>query len=86
MEQVSVGEDVVLKCAFRAKPRPTYKWTYHRASNVYTEDHDGISLLFINRAGGANIGTYLCTASNSLGEKRQTFRVNVQGNIYVQIS
>ncbi|XP_026785439.3 hemicentin-1 isoform X3 [Pangasianodon hypophthalmus] len=77
--QVSSGEDVVLKCSSNANPRPRYKWIYHRTSNVRAEDQDGVSLLHITRAGGDNIGKYICIAYNDLGERTQTVRVGVQG-------
>ncbi|TSO47183.1 Vascular cell adhesion protein 1 [Bagarius yarrelli] len=51
--RVSAGEDVVLKCASNAKPRPRYDWFYHKASNVFIKDQDGVSLLHITHAGGA---------------------------------
>ncbi|XP_060753224.1 hemicentin-2-like [Tachysurus vachellii] len=76
---VSIGEDVVLKCASNGKPRPRYKWIYHHASNVQITDQDGVSLLHIKHAGGANIGTYLCIAYNDLGKQRQEVRVHVEG-------
>lgn len=80
-ENVSIGEDVVLKCASNGKPRPSYKWIYHHTSNVQITDQDGVSLLYIKHAGGANIGTYLCIASNDLGEQRKEVRVHVEGKI-----
>ncbi|XP_058233513.1 hemicentin-1-like isoform X2 [Hemibagrus wyckioides] len=77
--RVSIGETVVLKCASNANPRPSYKWTYHHTSNVHIIDQDGVSLLHIKHARGDNIGMYMCTASNDLGEQLKMVRVDVQG-------
>ncbi|KAI4895989.1 hypothetical protein NFI96_025261 [Prochilodus magdalenae] len=80
-KSVAFGNTEELRCFSDSKPRPQYRWNYTQASNVGTQDTDGVSLLSIDYATGRNTGTYTCTATNKLGTISKSVTVNVQGAV-----
>ncbi|GFU45735.1 hypothetical protein NPIL_688181, partial [Nephila pilipes] len=80
---IQVGIGVKLLCCLTGKPLPEIRWFKdgrevgkHQYSVTF---NDGVVALEIPSCSLDDAGTYVCTATNSLGEDRTSCSVKVEG-------
>lgn len=83
-QEASPGGIVYLECRFTGTPQPTFKW-YHNGESLKGERYvvinynDGVSQLCITEVTKDDHGTFVCEATNPLGNATTVAEIRVYG-------
>ncbi|XP_026332490.1 fasciclin-2-like [Hyposmocoma kahamanoa] len=75
-----IGKEVILNCDYDSKPESDVSWRYlgeiyGKESSEFLAYVNSYKELALNITDNVHLGTYECTANNSLGHAKKTFKV-----------